>query len=505
MGRLPFDPSKMAGAKPAAPAHSATGAPISVSQLAVLVERALVDHLPPTINVLGEIGQFRERTHWYFDLKDDGAVVSCVMFASAARKVGFTPRIGQQVVLTGRIEYYGKQGRTQFMAERLQPVGEGALDAAYRRLCEELRSSGWFDDARKRSLPLIPRCVAVVTSRSGAALQDVLDTWKRRCPAVPIGLVDARVQGDGAADGLARAVRRLGTLRDELQLDVILLTRGGGSMEDLWCFNDRDLAEAILKSPVPIVAAIGHETDTTIAELVADLRAATPTQAAMRIFPDGSGLLRQLDSLGARLRGQMVRRIRHDRERLRGVSRHPFLVNPASMVESQADALRSHARRLLTAMRGSSRDGAARLDRLSARLERHRPSAEYARGEARLAAVNARLATAVAHSLARRQAELAGLARGLDLVGPNSVLKRGFSMTVHPDGRVVRSASDVRPGATVRTRLADGAFDSVVSGEGSTPTAPPLREVPLRSARRAAARGRGGGSDDQMDLFGPPR
>ncbi|MFN7021149.1 MAG: exodeoxyribonuclease VII large subunit, partial [Phycisphaerales bacterium] len=215
MSRLPFDPSRMTPReKPAAQASEVS--PLTVTQLASLVERALGDNLPATIRVIGEIGQFRERTHWYFDLKDQDAVISCVMFASAARKVGFVPRVGQQVVLSGRVEFYGRQGRTQFMAEKLQPVGEGALDAAFRRLCEELRGLGWFADERKRRLPVLPRRVAVLTSRSGAALQDVLDTARRRCPSVPIALIDARVQGEGAAAQLAQAVRRLSAVHRKL-------------------------------------------------------------------------------------------------------------------------------------------------------------------------------------------------------------------------------------------------------------------------------------------------
>ncbi len=534
MSRLPFDPKKMnTRAVPRIDAPSLLGAvgdrdaaPVSVSQLATMVERSLRDHLPPTVRVLGEIGQFRERSHWYFDLKDEGAVISCVMFAGAARKVGFVPRIGQQVVLSGRVEFYGKQGRTQFMADKLLPIGEGALDAAFRNLCDELRGLGWFDESRKRALPLFPRRVGVITSRTGAALQDVLDTARRRCPAIPIALIDARVQGDGAAEQLAIALHRLAHLHDALGVDVVLITRGGGSMEDLWCFNDRSLAQAILNSPIPVVAAIGHETDTTIAELVADLRGATPTQAAMRIFPDADDLRRQLASMSSRIGAHASRRVRVDRERLRGLASHPFLSDPETMIVDRRDDLADDGRRLVAAARSRVRDGRARLDRIAARLERHRPGVEYARREAallnarsslnltmavRLRSVDLRspcrrLRGAISRLIDRRQVALESLARGLDLVGPHSVLSRGFSMTLHTDGRVVRSAGEVMPGQTVQTRLADGGFASVVQGvAGEVPSIGP---APAVSARKSAARRTAKSKSpppDQLDLFAPGR
>jgi exodeoxyribonuclease VII large subunit len=523
MGRLPFDPAKMRARASALTPPCAEPAHVTVSQLATMVERSLRDHLPATVRVVGEIGQFRERTHWYFDLKDQGAVISCVMFASAARKVGFVPRVGQQVLLGGRVEFYGKQGRTQFVADKLQAVGEGAHDAAFRRLCDELRGLGWFEDGRKRPLPMFPARVAVITSRTGAALQDVLDTARRRCPAIPIALIDARVQGDDAAAQVTAAVRRLSARHTALGVDVILITRGGGSMEDLWCFNDRGLAEAIIKSPIPVVAAIGHETDTTIAEMVADLRGATPTQAAMRIFPDSADLRRQLASLGARLNGQLTRRLRLERERLRGAARHPFLTDPALIVTQRRKGLGEGARRLATSARLRLWDAQARLDRLVVRLERHRPGVVYARRQSRLVQVEALLHAAIGHRLRavdldgprrrlhsafrnaaeHRQAGLESLARGLDLVGPHSVLRRGYSVTLGADGRAVRSRADVLPGDIVRTRLADGGFSSVVrpDGDGIAPLRPAAG--PMKAARRAAARARP--PKDQLDLFGSGR
>jgi exodeoxyribonuclease VII large subunit len=483
MGRLPFNPSKMQGPERPVPPP----ARLTVTQLAALIERALRDGVPAGLKVLGEVGQFRERTHWYFDLKDAGAVVSCVMWASAARKAGFVPRTGMQVVVTGRVEHYAKQGRTTLLAERIEPVGEGALDAELRRLIEVLRGLGWLDEARKRPLPALPRRVAVVTSRSGAALQDVLDTFRRRFPALEVGLVDVRVQGEGAAAEIAAAVRALGASHERLGVDVVLVTRGGGSREDLWAF----LAEAIVHCPVPVVAAIGHETDTTLAELVADVRAATPTQAAMRIAPDADALRRQLSSQASRMAYLAARVVRSRLGDLMNLSRH----------------MRSGARAAVQARR-------SRLERASARLERHRPVTLHARREATVEAFAARLRAAVAGIVQDRRAEEAArrlraamharlaragesvstAARSLDLVAPDSVLRRGYSVTIGPGGALVRSTGDVRPGDTVHTRLADGSFASVVQ-------AGPGAHAPVRSARRAARVARQGGPD-QPGLFG---
>lgn len=530
MSRLPFDASKMAGfraeGEPDPARRSPERSPITVSQLALLINRALRDQLATGLKVVGEIGQFRERTHWYFDVKDAGALISCVMFASSARRAGFVPRVGQQVLLTGRVEFYDKGGRTQFMVDRIEPIGAGALDLAFRRLCEELRALGWFEEGRKRALPLLPRRVAIVTSRSAAALQDVLDTARRRAPGVPIGLVDVRVQGEGAAEQVAAAVRGLSAAHKRLGIDVVLVTRGGGSMEDLWAFNERVVAEAIVACPIPVVAAIGHETDTTIAELVADVRGATPTQAAMRVFPDSEALRRQLRSMAARLTVQASRQVSIDRERLRGLTRHPLLADPQASIDRGRERLTAEVRRLVSGLNADLHHRRARLDRLGARLERHRPARVYAGREARLQLAVARIESAMAVRLARadtgpvgerlrsavhsllerRNGALQSTARGLDLVGPHGVLSRGYSMTLRPDGRAVRSTADVSPGLTVTTRLADGAFDSRVVGAGTPRSG--LGGVSTRGARTAAASGRARRAvhnPDQMDLFGPAR
>lgn len=519
MARLPFDPARMAGPQAAAVASGGTGGAaggmsngqMSVSQLAGLIDRTVKDHIPTALKVVGEIGQTRERTHHYFDLKDEGACVQCVMWASAARKGNFVPRQGARVVCTGRVEFYPPQGKTQFMVDRIEPVGEGALDQAYRRMCDELRGLGWFDQQRKRPLPTMPRRIAVVTSAAGAALQDVRDTIARRCPCVQLCLVDVRVQGPGAAEQVAAAIGAIGRGRRALKIDLILVTRGGGSLEDLWAFNERVVAEAIVNCPLPVVCAIGHETDTTIAELVADVRGATPTQAAMRMVPDAADLRRQLATLGQRMAQGLSRRVRLDAERLRSASRHPALSNPTRIVDDRRAVLDVRAHHLRHAALDRLHALKVRLDQLEAALEPHRPGVVYRRRDAMLRELEARLRTGMHDALCRHDPKgmgrrlAAGMvallrqqtssaeaaARSLELVGPHSVLRRGYSMTLRADGSIVRSAGDVGAGQTITTRLADGRFDSTVGGSSDRVALPPA--APLRRAKRRAGGDQGPG------------
>lgn len=508
MARARFDPSKVAGPPPLFPSAEpppATDRPLTVSQLGSLIDSALKAHVPARVRVIGEISGFSDRTHWYFRLKDDQAepghepVIDCVMFASAAKKLRFTPRDGQKVVLSGRVEFYARQGRTQFYADHMEPVGAGELELKFRALCEELRREGFFDPARKRAIPEYPRRVAVVTSRTGAALQDVLNTMAQRCPAVEVAVVDVRVQGAAAAPEIAAALDWLAREHERFGIDAVLLTRGGGSMEDLWAFNERIVAEAIARSPVPVVAAIGHETDTTIAELVADERCSTPTQAAMRLTPDRAALEEQAGQLSARLATALVRRLERQKERLRDLSRRPALLNPRAIVVHAAERSAVARDRLRSALLRRLHLGQALVERLASRLALVRPEAQHAARAARTRELGIRLARAWEIAGERRRHHLAALERELIVSGPRSVLARGYSVTTLADGTLVRSAGQTRPGSALLTRVADGSISSTVTGgtpareeaAGSAPQLPPRR----RPSRSAPAR-------DQMDLFG---
>lgn len=506
-GRLPFDPQKMAaravgaGAAPVgAPAGGVSGAgvagggaggpsPLSVSQLAGIIDQALRDRVPAPVRVMGEISNFTHRTHWYFALKDASSVVSCVMFQSAARQAGFVPAHGLQVVATGRVEFYAPRGGVSLRVEKLEPVGAGALELALRQLVEEARALGWLEEARKRALPVFPRRVAVITSATGAALQDVLNTCRRRCPGVEICTLDVLVQGAAAAPEVARAIRWVSAHAARLDVQTLIVTRGGGSIEDLWAFNDREVARAIVECSIPVAAAIGHETDTTLAELVADARCSTPTQAAMRCTPDAGALAEQVASVRARLRAGLANALRAGRQEARSLQAR--LNGAAAQVVGRAGRRMALAAGRLESQRPAAVHARRRagLDVLSARL--HAAMLARVRENAdTLTRTPAQLHAAASELLRRRGEQLASLTRQLTLVGPESVLGRGYSVTFGPGGTVVRRAQDVAPGQGLTTKLAEGTVKSTVDG---------LADLGVRHGRRRRATTRT--DDGQAGLF----
>ncbi|MEM7624908.1 MAG: exodeoxyribonuclease VII large subunit [Planctomycetota bacterium] len=411
-------------------------APWTVARLADEIKGALAANLPGKLRVVGEVSNLSDRNHWFFSLKDEKAAIRGVMFASTARRVGFPVRDGMQVVATGRIDFYDAQGSVQFYVEKLEPVGEGARELALRTLMQELRDLGYFAPEHKKPLPAIPTRLAVVTSRSAAALQDVIDTARRRWGGCELVLVDVRVQGDDAAPGISAALNYLSRHGRRRGIDAVLLTRGGGSIEDLWAFNERVVADAIFDCALPVVAAIGHETDTTVAELVADLRCATPTQAAMTLVPDRAVLQDQVAQLGRRLSLSLGRRLEISRHRLDATARHPLFQRPQRLVD----------------------DARQRVDQLDRRL---------------LAALPRRVAEA------RRRVE--SLSRTLDAVSPKHVLERGYSYTLGPDGKLLRRAADAPTGSSLTTVLADGQVRSTVDGPSGFSPAPPSSPEPTKA------------------------
>jgi len=452
-----------------APPAQAGDAPWTVSHLAGEIDGALRKGISVAVRVVGEVSGFRDRTHWYFDLKDEGAVVNCVMFASAARRVTPALRDGEQVIVKGRVEFYSKGGKVSFILDSLERAGEGPLDRAFRELSAALKAQGYFEIDRKKTLPRFPRRIAVITSRSAAALQDVINTRNRRCPAVELVVIDVPVQGPDAAPIVARAIELVSKNKVRLGIDAAILTRGGGSKEDLWCFNEREVAGAIFRCEVPLVAAIGHETDVTIAELVADERCATPTQAAMRLIPDKSELTHQLDSMMRRLGSSLSR---------------------GTQIAERNCSVLSH--KLSAGVLARTRTAQRHVTDIELRLERLRPQAVHARMIARLGAASDRLhramTTAVDMDLAHVASRLTeslhvavqnlatrtgSAEKHLTAVAPIRVLDRGFSITVKSDGKLVRSIADVKAGDRLRTRVSDGSIESTVGG--SVPTKKPSK------------------------------
>ncbi len=390
---------------------------MTVSEVADLIRSTLENHMPSPLRVIGQVSNLSNHKHWYFSLKDEQAVVSCVAWVSAARSFGFVPAEGDEVVATGHVTHYGPQGRTQFYVSRLEPVGAGALELKFRAMCDELRRLGYFDAQHKKPMPVFPRRIAVITSAGGAAVHDVISTAAQRCRAVGLLIVDVRVQGDGAAEQVAAAIRRIDADARRLGIDAILVTRGGGSVEDLWAFNERVVADAVHECRLPLLAAIGHESDTTVIELVADVRAATPTQAVMRLIPSADELTGQLDHLDRRLRLLVRRHVERHRQRLDTAARSALLRDPGALVQQARE---------------------------------------------RIATLAGRLGRATAVHVRRRRERIEALGRQLTAVDPHGVLARGYSYTTTESGALVASVKDVSDGDRIVTRLRDGSIDSVV-------------------------------------------
>ncbi|MFP4145848.1 MAG: exodeoxyribonuclease VII large subunit [Phycisphaeraceae bacterium] len=502
MGRLPFNPDFVAGPDKPAPRRAAKAKPLRVAQVAGLIRDALASGLPTKIQVVGEVSNLSDRHHWFFSLKDGQAAIRCVCFASAARRVRCRVADGLEVVATGRIDFYDAQGHVQLYVDKIEPVGQGALELELRELMEELREAGYFDASRKKPLPLLPRKVAVVTSRSAAALQDVIETARKRWPGCRLLLSDVRVQGEAAAPEIARAIERLSAGHAKLGIDAILVTRGGGSIEDLWAFNERIVADALQRCPLPVVAAIGHETDTTVAELVADLRCSTPTQAAMNLIPEKEGLDQQLDHYRQRLARDLRQQVRHARSRLDGCAGRSFFRRPGDLVDRARRELEEQQRQLVRALPRRVGPEGQRLAHLEKRLLAALPQ-RVARGARELSSVQARLAVAGSAVLREPERRLAGAtraleacgprlvkrhrakldaaARHLEAVSPKRVLDRGYSLTRTADGRLLRKAADARPGERITTVLAEGEVRSVVEGGEAAAPAP---AKPKRQGRK---------------------
>ena len=422
------------------------------------------------LRIVGEVSNFTARNHWYFSVKDEGAVLNCVAWASTASRATFQPGNGMEVVVTGRLTYYGPSGRAQLVVDKLERRGQGTLQQRFEELCRVLRAEGYFDEARKRPLPAYPRRVAVITARHGAALQDVLRTARLRAPFVELLVVEVPVQGEGAAAEVACAIRAVDRRADELGIDAMIVTRGGGSLEDLWAFNERVVADAVFSAVTPVVAAIGHETDTTVIELVADRRASTPTQAAMLLLPDRAQMAEQANYLTDRL-GLLVRkRLRDAAREVEVLARHPFFRTPQGMLEPHQRRVEGLARRLALAPTARLHRAARRLAEARTAWEALRPAARHALAVQRVEELRGRLNRAMEVRAAGQAERVQQLARHLQALGPQQVLARGYSITFGADGSVVRRASDAPTGAQLLTRLAEGSVRSVVCGHDEAVT-----------------------------------
>jgi exodeoxyribonuclease VII large subunit len=408
------------------------------------------------VQVEGEISNLRRpgSGHWYFTLKDDSAQLRCAMFAGRNRHVRFQPRDGQQVLVRGRVSLYEARGDFQLIADSLEPAGEGALRAAFEALKQRLDAEGLFAEARKRPLPALPLHLTIVSSPSGAALRDVLHVIERRFPALKVTLVATLVQGEGAERTLVDAIRRAGTL----DTDVVLVTRGGGSLEDLWSFNLEAVARAVAACPHPVVSAIGHQTDFTIVDFVADLRAPTPSAAAELITPSR-------DEIGERLSrdaGRLHRACRHDirfRAQTLALARSR-LTDPRRQLQQQMQLTDDLERRLALAVRGVLRQERQRVEHVASRLRLQGPARALPELRRDVARAYLELCRAATARTRQEQLKLAASVRALQAVSPLNTLARGYAVLTEPETlRPITSVASVSPGSAVTAFLADGALD----------------------------------------------
>ena len=413
---------------------TAERAVLSVSQLTDQL-RGVVEEKFPAVWVEGEISNFRlySSGHAYFTLKDENAQLRAVLFRTRVRRLRFEPGDGQHVLAFGSLEVYAQRGEYQLVVELLEPRGLGALQLAFEQLKQRLGAEGLFEAARKRSLPPFPRKIGVVTSPSGAAIRDILRIIGRRFAGLHIVLAPCRVQGEGAAEEIAQGIVDLNRLGG---VDVIIAGRGGGSLEDLWAFNEEVVARAIAGSKIPVISAVGHEVDVTIADFVADLRAPTPSAAAELVVREKQAIVDGLDALRRRL-DRAVRR-------------------PLSDLERRVDDGRS---RLDHASHLAHRRVAHRVELLTARLKAASPFNRLSVGRHRLDRVHGRLHGAVAGRVLAARHRLASAVGRLESLSPLAVLGRGYSLTRTPEGAVVRRARDVSPGSRVNVLLGEGALD----------------------------------------------
>ena len=444
----------------------------SVSEVTKAV-RGVIESAFDEVWIEGEVSNFRQQAsgHQYFTLKDAAAQLSCVLFArGGAWRKAVPLQDGLLVQAKGRLTVYEARGQYQLNVSIVQAAGAGLLQAKFEALKRKLASEGLFDADRKRELPQFPRAVGIVTSPTGAALRDLLNVLTRRAPWLRVIVSPARVQGEGAAAEIAAALADLNRLaeRGAAPVDVIVLARGGGSIEDLWEFNDEPLARAIAASALPVVSAVGHEIDFTIADFVADLRAPTPSAAAELIVPDTAELLRMIEERSAFLHRRVAAAIETGRLHLTGLLRSALFREPARRIEQAAQRVDIADQALRRGIESRLSEIRQRLDALGSRVRHHRPDQVLALHRQKIGSLANALTERFQQRLHRQKDRLARVDAMLRLLSPEHTIGRGYTITTTSAGRFVRSTADAAAGDELETRVRDGKIASVVNAVTST-------------------------------------
>ncbi|HEY8902970.1 MAG TPA: exodeoxyribonuclease VII large subunit [Chthoniobacterales bacterium] len=447
----------------------------SVSELTRAIRLTLEEGIGE-VWVKGEISNYRRQAsgHHYFTLKDDGSQLPCVLFAGSARNLrGLRLADGVQVQVFGELTVYEARGQYQLVVQHAQEEGLGALQARFEALKGRLAAEGLFDAARKRLLPAFPARIGVVTSPTGAAIRDFLKVLHRRMPSIEVIVHPVRVQGRGAAAEIARAIRDFSEAPGNglPTVDLVVVTRGGGSLEDLWEFNEEAVARAIASSRVPIVSAVGHEIDFTLSDFAADLRAPTPSAAAELVAPDRAELLRGVQACANRLLRECANVLQLWRARLDARERSPLFREPGRILRERAQRLDAAeiAIRRIPIQLVREKDG--RLRHAAAVVAAHRPAARLAMLREALSRSEVLLDESTARSILRRRERLMSASALLAALSPEATLSRGFTITFAADGTIIRAAADLAPGERIFTKFQDGEVESTIGSRENKPIA----------------------------------
>jgi exodeoxyribonuclease VII large subunit len=432
---------------------------LSVSQLNRRAKQLLETHLA-LVWVSGEISNLAKpfSGHWYFSLKDNNAQVRCAMFKGANQRIRWTPESGQQVSIRARVSLYEGRGEYQLIVEHMEIAGDGQLQQQYEQLKDKLASEGLFAEEHKKPLPPYPQHIGIITSPTGAAVHDIISVLKRRYPIAPVSIFPVSVQGENAIPEIVAAIAQA---NQQQQCDVLILSRGGGSIEDLWAFNDESLARTIYKSSIPIVSAVGHEVDFTIADFVADARAPTPSVSAEIATPDYLELLQLIDHYQYRLQRTHEQRIRQAKERLTFLRRR--LRHPGQAIRNQQQQVKHWQQAILSAAKSMLQQRQAHFDQLSQQMLNQHPKKQFTLQEDRVKHTVKRLHMAIEQLIDKKQQQLAKKAAVLNAISPLTVLSRGYSITrKQNDGTVIKHSQQLSVGDTISTRLSDGSIESTV-------------------------------------------
>ena len=457
----PFDNLPDSGDKPQT---------LTVSQLNRQVRSLLEGHFD-FVWVEGEISNFASPSsgHWYFSLKDGGAQVRCAMFRNRNQRIRFNPENGDAIRLRCRVSLYEGRGEFQLIVEHLERAGAGALQHAFEQLKARLLTEGLFDSERKKPLPTSISQLGVITSPTGAAIHDILTVLERRCPAIEVFILPVAVQGEAAPAEIAAAIERANRWQKEgeISLDALIVGRGGGSLEDLWAFNEEAVARAIAASDLPVVSAVGHEVDFTIADMVADHRAPTPSAAAELLSPDQREWLARLQSLEQSLERQIRRKLADAGRELEHLRRR--LKHPGAQLREQAQRLDDLEQRLILAQKHLLRQRQSELALLQSRLHANSPLAGLQEGKQALKRLQQRLENAIHGRLDEARTHLAHQSQLLESLSPLATLQRGYSILTDSEGRVVSDSGAISPGAAVQARLARGQLTLTVEDSEGEP------------------------------------